>query len=86
MRFAVLSQDEKYVENVIVADASQQEELEAALSRTLLDAAPLGLIIGDYYNGTNWTRNVEGEQVVLPIATPSADVDEALAILMGEVQ
>ena len=61
-------------------------ELETALSRTLLDAAPLGLIIGDYYNGTNWTRNVEGEQVVLPIATPSADVDEALAILMGEVQ
>ena len=30
MRFAVLSQDEKYVENVIVADASQQEELETA--------------------------------------------------------
>ena len=86
MRFAVLSQDEKYVENVIVADASQQEELETALSRTLLDAAPLGLIIGDYYNGTNWTRNVEGEQVVLPIATSSADVDEALAILSGEVQ
>ena len=86
MRFAVLSQDERFVENVIVADASQREELEAALSRTLLDAAPLGLAVGDYYNGASWTRNVEGEQVVLPIATPSADVDEALAILMGEVQ
>ena len=86
MRFAVLSQDEKYVENVIVADASQQEELETALSRTLLDAAPLGLIIGDYYNGANWTRNVDGEQVRLPIEAPSADVEEALAILSGEVQ
>ena len=51
MRFAVLSQDERFVENVIVADASQKEELEAALSRTLLDAAPLGLAVGDYYNG-----------------------------------
>lgn len=86
MRFAVLTSDGNFVQNIIVANESQKEEIESSLCCTLMDAAPLGLMIGDYYNGTNWTRNVDGEQVALPIATPSADVDEALAILSGEVQ
>lgn len=84
MKFAILSTDEQFVDNVIVARESQKEELEAALGRTLMDAAPLGLTIGDYYNGTAWTRNVDGEQVALPLGD-NADVAEAIAILSGEV-
>lgn len=83
MRFAVLSADQQFVDNVIVANENQKEELEAALGRTLLDAAPLGLTVGDYYNGASWTRNVDGEQVSLPLGD-SADGEEALAILTGK--
>lgn len=83
MRFAVLTEDREFVDNVIVANEDQKEELEAALGRTLLDAAPLGLTVGDYYNGAAWTRNIDGEQVALPIGD-SADGEEALAILNGE--
>ena len=86
MRFAVLTEDQEFVDNVIVANEDQKEELEAALGRTLMDAAPLGLTVGDYYNGAAWTRNVDGEQVALPIITDSADAAEALAILSGEVE
>ena len=83
MRFAVLSQNQEFVDNVIVAREDQKEEMEAALGRTLMDAAPLGLTVGDFYNGAAWTRNIDGEQVVLPVGV-SADVAEALAILNGE--
>lgn len=86
MRFAVLTEDHEFVENVIIAQAAQKDELEAALGRTLMDAAPLGLTVGDYFNGAAWTRNVDGEQVTLPIITDSADAAEALAILSGEVE
>lgn len=80
MKFAVLSEDGRFVDNVIVAEAAQQEELEAALGRTLLDAGPLGMETGDYYNGAQWTRNVDGEQVPLPVGDPPA-VEEALRLL-----
>lgn len=83
MRFAVLTENQEFVDNVIVGRADQKEELEAALGRTLLDAGPLGLTVGDYFNGANWTRNVDGEQVVLPLGE-SADGEEVLAILNGE--
>ena len=86
MRFAVLTENHEFVENVIIAQAAQKDELEAALGRTLMDAAPLGLTVGDFYNGAAWTRNVDGEQVTLPIITDSADAAEALAILSGEVE
>ena len=86
MRFAVLTENHEFVENVIIAQAAQKDELEAALGRTLMDAAPLGLTVGDYFNGAAWTRNVDGEQVTLPIITDSADAAEALAILSGEVE
>ena len=85
MRFAVLTEDQELVDNVIVANEDQKEELEAALGRTLMDAAPLGLTVGDYFNGAAWTRNVDGEQMVLPIGD-STDGEEALAILSGEVE
>lgn len=82
MKFAVLSADHMMVDNVIVAREDQQQELEAALGRALMDAAPLGMQIGDLFNGANWTRNVDGEQVALPIGD-SAAVTEAIAILEG---
>ena len=72
----------EFVENVIIAQAAQKDELEAALGRTLMDAAPLGLTVGDYYNGASWTRNVDGEQVVLPL-DPNPDVTEVLNIIEG---
>ena len=82
MRFAVLTENHEFVENVIVAQAAQKEELEAALGRTLMDAAPLGLTVGDYFNGASWTRNVDGEQVSLPL-DPNPDVTEVLNIIEG---
>lgn len=82
MRFAVLSKDGHFIENVIVANADQKEQLEQAMGCMLTDASPLGLSIGDFYNGTAWTRNVDGEQVLLPIGD-SADAEELLAILEG---
>lgn len=82
MRFAVLTENHEFVENVIIAQAAQKDELEAALGRTLMDAAPLGLTVGDYYNGASWTRNVDGEQVVLPL-DPNPDVTEVLNIIEG---
>ena len=82
MRFAVLNETNDLVENVIVARADQKEELEASLGRTLMDAGVLGMNIGDYFNGSAWTRNVDGEQMKLPIGDNSA-VAEAIAILEG---
>lgn len=86
MRFAVLNAAGDMVENVIVAAENQKEELEAALGRTLIDAAPLGLLPGDLKAGDAWTRNVDGEQTTLPIETASEDVEQALRILLGEVE
>lgn len=82
MRFAVLSANQEFVENVIVANESQKDELEAALGRTLMDAGPLGLTVGDFHNGTAWTRNIDGEQVALPLAE-NPDVEEVLGIMEG---
>ncbi len=80
MRFAVLTSDHMMVDNVIVAREDQKQELEAALGRVLMDAAPLGLQIGDLFNGADWTRNVDGEQVALPLEE-NPDVNEVLDII-----
>lgn len=82
MRFAVLNETNDLVENVIVADIEQHDELEASLGRALVDASVLDLMIGDFFNGAAWTRNIDGEQVTLPIGDNSA-VAEAIAILEG---
>lgn len=74
MKFAAVKGD--MVENVIVADEAQKEELEAALGAELVDAQPYGLQIGDLRVGGRWTRNQDGEQVVL---SESATYDELLA-------
>lgn len=80
MKFAVLTADHMMVDNVIVARADQQQELQLALGRVLMDAAPLGLQVGDLFNGANWTRNIDGEQVVLPLEE-NPDVNEVLDII-----
>lgn len=63
MKFAVVK--ENVVQNVIVADEAQKEELQQALCAELVDASPCRLAIGDLRVGGNWTRNVDGEQVIL---------------------
>lgn len=74
MKFAAVK--DNMVENVIVADEAQKAELESALSAELVDAQPYGLQIGDLRVGDRWTRNQDGEQIVL---TESATYDELLA-------
>lgn len=70
MRFAVI--EENLVKNVIVADEAQKAELEAALNARLEDAAGYGLTIGDLWIPERgvWTRNQDGEQVVLEALSP----------------
>lgn len=72
-----------FVENLIVCTAEQVEEMEAALNATLMEATPLGMEVGDYYNGAAWTRNIDGVQTPLPIGD-NPYVDQALTILEGE--
>ena len=79
-KYAVIQ--ENFVVNLIVCAPEQVEEMEAALEATLMEAAPLGLEIGDYFNGECWTRNVDGVQTPLPVGDNRA-VAEALMILEG---
>ena len=74
MKYAVIK--ENAVENVIVADAAQKAELEATLGTELVDAQPFNLQIGDLRVGADWTRNQNGEQIVLG---ENATYDELLA-------
>lgn len=86
MKYAVVK--DSTVENVIVADAAQKEELETSLSAELVDAQPFGLQIGDLRVGGKWTRNQDGEQVVLTgqptydeLVARLEDAEAALALL-----
>lgn len=90
MKYAVVK--ENAVENVIVADEAQKAELEAALGAELVDAQPFNLQIGDMRVGANWTRNQDGEQIVLTgqptydeLTAQIADMQSALALLGVEV-
>lgn len=80
-KYAVIKNN--FVENLIVCSEEQVAEMEAALGATLMEAAPLGMEIGDFYNGTAWTRNVNGVQTPLPIGD-NPYVAQVLAILEGE--
>ena len=91
MKYAVVK--ENAVENVIVADAAQKAELEAALGAELVDAQPFNLQIGDMRVGANWTRNQDGEQIVLTgqptydeLIARLEDAEAALALLGVELQ
>lgn len=79
-KYAVIKNN--FVENLIVCAPEQVAEMETALNATLMEATPLGMEIGDYYNGAAWTRNVGGVQTPLPIGD-NPFVTQALAILEG---
>lgn len=70
-----------FIENMIVAHESQIAELEAALGAELIDPTEYGLTIGDFWNGVAWTRNVNGEQVVLEPIDPAPTNEERIAEL-----
>lgn len=74
MKYAVVK--DNFVTNVLVADAAQKDELEASLNAELVDASQFGLQIGDMRVGTNWTRNQNGEQIILD---ENATYDELVA-------
>lgn len=76
MKYAVVTRD--VVVNLIVANEDQKEELEEALQAELVDARPYNLQIGDMRVGANWTRNQDGEQIVL---TGQPTYDELIARL-----
>ena len=85
MKFAVIKNNNPhFVNNIIVANEAQKQELENALDAILLDASLLDMEIGDYFNGNNWTRNIDGEQVALPIGD-NPSVEAAIDILGGVV-
>lgn len=69
----------------VFADGYDIDGLIRATGSLWLRTDPLGLGVGDLYNGIHWTRNVDGEQMTLPIEADSLDAEEAIAILLGEV-
>ena len=90
MKYAVVKSD--MVENVLVASPEQKDELEASLNAELVDASQFGLQIGDMRVGGAWTRNDEGEQVILTgrptyseLNAKNQEMQEALTILGMEV-
>lgn len=74
MKYAVVK--DNFVTNVLVADAAQKNELESSLNAELVDASQFGLQIGDMRVGDNWTRNQNGEQIIL---YENATYDELVA-------
>ena len=73
--YAVVRHD--YVDNVIVLNEDQIGEFETALDAELVDAIPYGLCQGDLRVGGQWTRNLNGVQVVLEPLTPQQQTDYA---------
>lgn len=90
MRYAVVKNN--IVENVIVAKEENKEEMETLLGATLIDASIYNLQIGDMKVNDNWTRNDEGEQVILTgrptyseLNAKNQEMQEALTLLGMEV-
>ena len=90
MRYAVVKNN--IVENVIVAKEENKEEMEISLGAILVDASVYNLQIGDMKVNDNWTRNDEGEQVILTgrptyseLNAKNQEMQEALTILGMEV-
>ena len=71
MKYAV--KKDNIVANIIIANVGQKEELETALNAELVDQAEYGLAVGDLWTGENWTRNIDGEQVVLSPVEPEPE-------------
>ena len=90
MRYAVVKNN--IVENVIVAKEENKEEMETLLGAILIDASTYNLQIGDMKVNDNWTRNDEGEQVILTgrptyseLNAKNQEMQEALTLLGMEV-
>ena len=90
MRYAVVKNN--IVENIIVAKEENKEEMETSLGATLIDASAYNLQIGDMKVNDNWTRNDEGEQVILTgrptyseLNAKNQEMQEALTLLGMEV-
>ena len=90
MRYAVVKNN--IVENIIVAKEENKEEMETSLGATLIDASVYNLQIGDMKVNDNWTRNDEGEQVILTgrptyseLNAKNQEMQEALTLLGMEV-
>lgn len=90
MRYAVVKNN--VVENVIVAKEENKEEMETLLGAILIDASVYNLQIGDMKVNDNWTRNDEGEQVILTgrptyseLNAKNQEMQEALTLLGMEV-
>ena len=83
-KFATVEND--FVTNVMVLDASQKDEMAAALGKELVDAEPFRLAIGDYRkDGTTWTRNIDGVQTELTEQATYTELQEALNLLIDGV-
>lgn len=63
MKFAVCK--DSFITNIIIAEHQQKEELETALNAVLIDTTHCNVSIGDFWNGENWTRNIDGEQIII---------------------
>ena len=90
MRYAVVKNN--IVENVIVAKEENKEEMEISLGAILVDASVYNLQIGDMKVNDNWTRNDEGEQIILTgrptyseLNAKNQEMQEALTLLGMEV-
>lgn len=90
MRYAVVKNN--IVENIIVAKEENKEEMEISLGAILIDASVYNLQIGDMKVNDNWTRNDEGEQVILTgrptyseLNAKNQEMQEALTLLGMEV-
>ena len=90
MRYAVVKNN--IVENIIVAKEENKEEMEISLGAILVDASVYNLQIGDMKVNDNWTRNDEGEQVILTgrptyseLNAKNQEMQEALILLGMEV-
>lgn len=55
------------VETLIVINEEQIEHFSSTLKCTIVNASPYGLAIGDFCMNGKWTRNINGEQKVLPL-------------------
>ena len=82
MKFAEIVND--LVVNLFVADPDQKAELEAMIQHEMVPADLLRLQIGDLRVGGNWTRNIDGEQVVLTGEPTRDELMEQIAALERE--
>lgn len=83
MRYAVNVNG--FISNIIIAKPEQKEELESSLGAVLEDASIYNLQIGDLWvEGTGWTRNINGEQIVLQEVEPQEPVEDRVTALEEE--